>query len=151
MVPLMVEVLQATGTSEPVEQLRSLCADFVTELTGKQTIYQMIRLAEEVARRGQQPEDPVVYKQQYLDRLMVRIADRREGLRSGRIAPREMVVPHSLEVLDALRERNVALYVASGTDEPFVIEEVGLLGLDRYFGRHVYGAQTTTARSRRPR
>jgi phosphoglycolate phosphatase-like HAD superfamily hydrolase len=52
-----------------------------------------------------------------------------------------MVVPHSLELLDALRRRNVALYVASGTDEPFVVEEVALLGLDRYFGRHVYGAR----------
>ena len=31
--------------------------------------------------------------------------------------------------------------MASGTDEPFVIEEVALLGLDRYFGRHVYGAR----------
>ena len=50
-------------------------------------------------------------------------------------------MPHSLELLDALRERNVALYVASGTDEPFVIEEAALLGLDRYFGGHVYGAR----------
>ena len=103
MVPLMVEVLQATGTGEPVAQLRSLCADFVAQLTGKQTIYQMIRLAEEVGRRGGKPEDPVVYKGWYLDRLGQRIAGRREGLRSGRIAPREMVVPHSLELLDALR------------------------------------------------
>ena len=100
----------------------------------------MIRLAEEVAKRGGRPEDPLVYKQQYLDRLMVRIADRREGLRSGRISPRDMVVPYSLELLDALKQRGAVLYVASGTDEPFVIEEVALLGLDRYFGRHVYGA-----------
>jgi phosphoglycolate phosphatase len=141
MVPLMVEILQATGTSEPPADLRRLCNDFVTELTGKQTIYQMIRLAEEVAKRGRKPEDPIVYKQQYLDRLMVRIADRREGLRSGKIDPREMVVPYSLELLEALRGRGVALYVASGTDEPFVIEEVALLGLDRYFGPHVYGAR----------
>ncbi len=141
MVPLMVEVLQATGTGEPVAQLRSLCADFVAQLTGKQTIYQMIRLAEEVGRRGGKPEDPVVYKGWYLDRLGQRIAGRREGLRSGRIAPREMVVPHSLELLDALLERDVTLYVASGTDEPFVLEEVALLGLERYFGRHVYGAR----------
>ena len=40
-----------------------------------------------------------------------------------------------------LRSRGVALYVASGTDEPYVIEEVRLLGLDEYFGPHVYGAR----------
>ena len=141
MVPLMVETLWATGTSESPAALHSLCSDFVTALTGKQTIYQMIRLAEEVAKRGGRPEDPLVYKQRYLDRLMERIADRREGLRSKRIAPQEMVVPYSLELLDALKQRGVVLYVASGTDEPFVIEEVCLLGMDRYFGPHVYGAR----------
>jgi len=142
MVPLMVEILQqATGTTESPEALRRLCAEFVAELTGKQTIYQMIRLAEEISKRGGRPEDPLVYKQQYLDRLMRRIADRREGLRSGRVRPEEMLVPGSLELLDALLSRGVTLYVASGTDEPHVIEEVALLGLDRYFGPRVYGAK----------
>jgi phosphoglycolate phosphatase len=141
MIPLMVETLQATGTSETPAALHSLCTGFVTALTGKQTIYQMIRLAEEVTKRGGRPEDPLVYKQQYLDRLMERITGRREGLRSGRIAAREMVVPHSLELLDALEQRGAMLYVASGTDEMYVIEEVALLGLERYFGPRVYGAR----------
>jgi phosphoglycolate phosphatase-like HAD superfamily hydrolase len=140
MIPLMIETLQATGTQEAPAALHKLCSDFVTALTGKQTIYQMIRLAEEVAKRGGRPEDPVVYKQQYLDRLMTRITDRREGLRSGRIAARDMVVPYSLELLDALQQRGALLYVASGTDEPYVLEEVALLGLNRYFGPRVYGA-----------
>ncbi len=141
MIPMMVEILEATGTPEPPEALRSLCADFVTNLTGKQTIYQMIRLAEEVAAQGAEPEEPVVYKQMYLDRLMARIADRREGLRSGRIAARDMLVPYAIELLDALKQRETTMYVASGTDEPHVLDEVRLLGLDRYFGRHVYGAK----------
>jgi phosphoglycolate phosphatase len=140
MIPLMVQTLQATGTSESPASLHKLCSVFVTELTGKQTIYQMIRLAEEVTKRGGQPEDPLVYKQQYLDALMVRITARREGLRSGKISAKDMVVPESIELLEALRQRGATLYVASGTDEPFVIEEVALLGLDKYFGPHVYGA-----------
>jgi len=72
---------------------------------------------------------------------MDRIIDRREGLRSGRIAPEAMMVPYSFELLDALKQRGAVLYLASGTDEPDVVEEVKLLRLDRYFGRHVYGAQ----------
>lgn len=141
MIPLMVEKLQATGTGESSEELRKLCDDFVTELTGKQTIYQMIRLAEEITKRGGTPEDPLAYKQQYLDRLAERISGRREGLLSGRVKPEEMLVPYSLDLLDALRERDAALYVASGTDEPFVIDEIAMLGLDRYFGDKVYGAR----------
>lgn len=141
MVPLMVETLTATGTDESQQSLTDLAREFVMELTGKQTIYQMIRLAEEVRKRGGTPKEPAEYKQTYHDRLMERIAGRREALRSGQASPDEMLVPGSIELLDALRGRGVEMYVASGTDEAYVIEEVRLLGLDRYFGPHVYGAQ----------
>lgn len=141
MVPMMVEVLQETGTDESPQALNELAYEFVMELNGKQTIYQMIRLAEEVRRRGGRSEEPVVYKQTYHERLMRRIEGRREALRSGKTDPQEMLVPHSLEILDELRRREVGLYVASGTDEHYVRDEVKLLGLEDYFGRHVYGAR----------
>lgn len=141
MLPLMVETLAATGTSESRDSLAALAREFIMELNGKQTIYQMIRLAEEVRNRGGTPEDPVVYKQTYHDRLMERIAGRREALRSGQASPDDMLVPGSRELLEELRRRGLELYVASGTDEVYVLEEVRLLGLDPYFNRHVYGAQ----------
>ena len=140
MVPMMVEILQATGPEQSAESLHQLALEFVTQLTGKQTIYQMIRLADEVRARGGTPEDPAVYKQMYLDRLMERIAGRREALRSGEVKPEQMVVPYSFDILNELRRRGVELYLASGTDQQYVIEEVQLLGLDEYFGPHVYGA-----------
>ena len=61
--------------------------DFVDELTGKQTIYQCIRLAEEIRRRGGQPLDPLEYKNEYHRRLLERIDHRLQGLKDGRIAP----------------------------------------------------------------
>ncbi|MGQ9503530.1 MAG: HAD family hydrolase [Thermogutta sp.] len=140
MIPMMVECLEETGTNETVEELEQLVRSFVMELTGKQTIYQMIRLAEEVKKRGGTPLDPTDYKRMYHERLMARIADRREGLRTGRIKPEEMLVPGSLALLEELRRRNVELYLASGTDEVYVREEATLLGLDRYFGENIYGA-----------
>lgn len=141
MVPMMVEILEATGTDESAESLAALAREFVAELTGKQTIYQMIHLAEEVRRRGVTPEEPAVYKRMYLDRLMDRIAGRREALRRGDVPPRDMLVPGTLELLGELRRRGVAMYLASGTDEPDVIEEAELLGLTEFFGKHIYGAQ----------
>lgn len=140
MIPMMVEILLQTGTSESAQELQHLVRQFVTELTGKQTIYQMIRLAEEVAKRGGQPPDPLEYKQMYRDRLMKRIASRREGLRAGRIASQEMLVPGAIPLLEELQRRGVQLYLASGTDEPDVLEEARLLGLDRFFGRNIFGA-----------
>ena len=65
MIPMMVTVLLETGTGESRDQLHSLVYKFVTELTGKQTIYQMMQLKEEVALRGGNPADPLEYKHEY--------------------------------------------------------------------------------------
>ena len=140
MVPMMVEVLQATGTDETPEALHELAYDFVMQLTGKQTIYQMMRLVEEVEKRGGKAEEPATYKQMYHDLLMERISSRRDDLRCGKVPPRDMLVPGSIELLEALQGRGVRLYLASGTDQAYVREEVALLQLDAYFGEHVYGA-----------
>lgn len=140
MVGMMVEEILATGTPEPAEEVARLCREFVAELTGKQTIYQMIRLVEEIRRRGGEPREPVWYKERYHARLMDRIRDRREALRSGAARPEDHLVPGALGVLDALRDRGLPMYIASGTDRTYVVEEAGLLGLGRYFGGRVYGA-----------
>lgn len=115
MVPMMVEVLSETGSDESPDALYTLAFDFVMRLNGKQTIYQMIRLAEEVAKRGGSPREPLEYKQIYHNRLMERIHSRREGLRSGRIRPEDMLVPGALDILRLLKERGARLYLASGS------------------------------------
>lgn len=140
MIPMMVRILAETGTKESTADLTALATKFVMELNGKQTIYQMIRLAEEVRRRGGSPRDPQSYKDEYHDGLMARIQTRRDALASGRVKNEAMLVPGSLELLTALKELGIELYLASGTDERYVKEEVALLGLEKFFGRHVYGA-----------
>ena len=50
MVPMMVELLLETGSGETAEQLRESCSNSSAALTGKQTIYQMIELAENIRR-----------------------------------------------------------------------------------------------------
>ena len=140
MISMMVEALLETGTDETEEKIIGLVRDFVTCLTGKQTIYQMIQLAEEVRIRKAKPEEPLVYKHRYQDCLMKYIHSRREGLRSGRIQPEELLVPHSYDLLGTLRDKGVTFYLASGTDEKYVREEAELLGLHRFFGDRIYGA-----------
>src|SRR3984893_6221354 len=65
MVPMMVDVLRQTGTRETDQELTVTVEEFVMRLNGRQTIYQMIQLAEEVARRGGRPLDPLQYKHRY--------------------------------------------------------------------------------------
>ena len=76
MLPMMIELLLDLKTGESEEQLRAVVEDFVWRLTGKQTVYQMIELAGQIAKRGGQPLDPLVYKKMYLDRLHDRIRHR---------------------------------------------------------------------------
>lgn len=140
MVPMMVEVLMETPGAESEEEVREVVRDFVERLTGKQTIYQMIRLAEEVKKRGGEPLDPLEYKRIYHERLLEKINHRLEGLRNGKIDPEKMRVPGALEMLEALRERGVVMYLASGTDLPYVLEETRLIGIDKFFEGKIYGA-----------
>jgi len=138
-------LLPCARAGETPESVASLVRDFVTELTGKQTIYQMIRLAEEIRLRGGKPAAPQAYKAEYHGLLMERIACRRKGLADGSIPREAMLVPGSLEILAALRERGTAIYVASGTDEQYVLEEAHLLGVDGYAPGRIYGAQADHA------
>lgn len=140
MIPYFVEVLKATPLAEDEESIKRCVTDFVDLLTGKQTIYQAIQLAEEVKKRGGVPLDPLEYKREYNRRLMERIRHRIEGLKSGKNAPEDMVVPGTFELLTALKEKGLVLYLASGTDEPYVLDEARSLGIDVFFDG-IYGAQ----------
>ncbi|MFO0878736.1 MAG: HAD family hydrolase [Gemmataceae bacterium] len=140
MIPMMVEALLETGTQETPAQLEQAVEDFVMRLNGRQTIYQMIQLADEVKKRGGQPLEPIAYKHRYHDRLMERIEGRLAALESGQSSPEEWTVPGSHALLDGLKQRGVRLYLASGTDLKYVRREAELLGVASYFGEHIYGA-----------
>jgi len=140
MIPMMVEVLRQTGTSESEPQLTRHVEDFVMRLNGKQTIYQMIQLAEEVRQRGGQPLEPLAYKHRYHDLLMERIHSRLLALEQGTATPEEWSVPGSHAFLAELRRRGMVLYLASGTDLKYVRREAELLGIAEFFGEHIYGA-----------
>lgn len=142
MVPMLVEaLLPYARTGETEGDIRTLVLEFVTRLTGKQTVYQMMALADEIKARGGAPEEPLAYKERYHDLLLAKIEGRRAGLSDGSQSPTEHLVPGSLRLLRALNERGVAIYIASGTDEAYVIEEAALLGLDEYAAGGIYGAQ----------
>jgi phosphoglycolate phosphatase-like HAD superfamily hydrolase len=140
MVPMMIEILLDLKTGETEAQLRAIIEEFVWRLTGKQTMYQMIAFAEEVAKRGAAPLEPLEYKTMYLERLHARIRHRLEALRSGQAQPEDYLVPGARELVEALRDRGLRLYLASGTDQPYMREEAALLDMARYFDGRVYGA-----------
>jgi phosphoglycolate phosphatase-like HAD superfamily hydrolase len=140
MIPMMVSVLRETDTKESNAELTTAVEEFVMRLNGRQTIYQMIQLAEEVQKRGGRPLEPLAYKHRYQDLLMERIHSRLDALKRGAATPADWAVPGSHALLAELKRRGLTLYLASGTDLKYVRQEADLLGLTPYFGDHIYGA-----------
>jgi len=140
MVPMFAEMMPPID-GETEDDRRRLAFEDIMRLNGKQTIYQMIQLADRIRERGGEPREPLWYKHEYLRRLDLRINDRIEALSSGSAKADEHLVHNARALLDELVRRGLPLYLASGTDEPFVKREAELLGLTRYFGPHIYGAR----------
>ena len=63
------------------EDVRKIVVDFVDYLTGKQTIFQCMRLAEEIRKYGGSPNPPLDYKAEYLRRLEAHTRDRINSLK----------------------------------------------------------------------
>lgn len=142
MTEYFAEVLGAVSPGVEAAALTAECLEFVTRLTGEQTIYQALELAERVAQRGGEPAPAAQYKAEYLRRLHARIDPRREALRQGRQPATAFHVSGSLPLLRGLGAAGVTCYLASGTDVEFVREEAELLGFSEFFdgGRRIYGA-----------
>ncbi len=140
MLPMFVEMLPRRS-DENDDDLKRLVYDDIMRLNGKQTIFQMIQLTERIRERGGNPREPLWYKHEYLRRLDRRIGNRVQGLRSGRIQPDDLLVHGSRQLLELLSSRGFTLYLASGTDEPSVMAEAGLLDMARYFGPRIFGAR----------
>src|SRR5262249_38927139 len=106
----------------------------------RQTIYQMIQLAEEVKKRGGHPLEPLAYKHEYHARLMKRIQGRLDALAAAHATPEDWTVPGSHVLLTRLQQRGLTLYLASGTDGSVVKGEAGPLAPTRSSGTQFSGA-----------
>jgi phosphoglycolate phosphatase-like HAD superfamily hydrolase len=141
MIPYFTDELAACPGARGIskEALFEEARDFIYVNTGKQTIYQCIELAQRVKAYGGKASEPLVYKAEYLRRLDVRIANRKKELNDNPSAAMKHVVPGSFDILEGLKEKGVTMYLASGTDEKYVLEEAALLNVHAYFSG-IYGA-----------
>lgn len=136
---LMLDALRATPHSEDGETLHHWVEEFILQSSGQQTIYQMIRLVEQVQKRGGIPHSPQTYKQIFVERLLARVNERVAAIRAGQSSLEEWCVPASHAFLAALCARGVTCYIVSGTDEEYVKSEAALLNLTPYIAE-IFGA-----------
>src|SRR5689334_24337548 len=123
MISMFLDQLHPLEISQPESELQSHLENLVHQLTGKETIYQMSALADEVAKHGGAPLAAEDYKAMFLDRLLRVVNTRLEALHQGVVDKDQLLVPGSRALLETLREQGCTLFLASGTDEPNVKEE----------------------------
>jgi phosphoglycolate phosphatase-like HAD superfamily hydrolase len=141
MVSLFLDEMRTVENGESEGELRDQIEDIVLRLTGKETIHQMSALAEEVGKRGGKPKAAAEYKSIFAERLNALVKLRLAKLRAGEVDRESLLVPGARAVLDLLVERDVALFLASGTDEENVKQEAEALGLTSYFAERIFGAR----------
>lgn len=144
MIPLMIEMI--CEGNPPTLEIEKEVRDYVDYSTGILTIKQMEWLAEAVRRYGiaKNPKSPYEYKQIYNQRLLLRVEQRLEKLRSGVLNPDDLMIVGSRNFLEELYKHGVTMYLASGTDHEYVLREASALRITQYFKGGIYGALDRT-------
>lgn len=136
---LMLTELLKTPRHESETELEAFITDLIYSTSGQQTIYQMIRLAQEVEKRDGAPNTPQAYLDIFTERLLACVNERIAAIEAGVNTAEEWLVPGTLAFLQSLRARKIVCYIVSGTGEEFVRNEAALLGIAPYFAG-IFGA-----------
>lgn len=145
MAPFFKETImgEATLSSGQERALEQEIEAYIDQSAGIQTIYQMQWLKEQAAshpwQTQRQTQNEWDYKAEYNRRLLAQVNERITGLRAGRYRPSDFLIAGSEALLERLHAAGVAMYIASGTDHPDVVNEAETLGVAKYF-RSIAGA-----------
>ena len=148
MAPVMIRSILGKGWESVSEDLyrgvQERVHEFIDATTGVQTIVQMNGLVEMVKEMGFVPASDVKdargYKQDYDKELQIMVDARMARLQSGELSTDDYMIKGSRRLLEALREAGIELFLASGTDEEFVLAEAAALGVDGFFTGRIFGS-----------
>ena len=141
MVEMMIEMICGSGPAVP--EIAAEAADFVDRSTGILTIVQMKWLAAAAARHGlaQTVLSASEYKAIFSERLLRPVRQRLAGLGASLAERDALMIAGARSFLQTLSARGVRLFLASGTDHEYVVNEAGVLGVLEFFEGRVYGAR----------
>ncbi len=142
MEPVMIESI--CGDTSPTKEVVERVKRFIDETTGVQTIIQMEGLVKMVKEFNLVPKEKILdawgYKKIYNDRLMVPVNERLKELASGKKTLADFTLKGSLDFCRQLFERDVIMYLASGTDRLDVRHESEKVTAAQYFQGGIFGA-----------
>lgn len=142
MEPVMIESI--CGDHEPTQEIIDLVRKYIDDTTGVQTILQMEGLLEMIKNCCLIPEEKILdvwgYKKIYNDRLMVLVKERIDELKAGIKTVENFTLKGSLDFCKNLYERQITMYLASGTDQDDVLNESQIITATQYFKGGIYGS-----------
>ena len=149
MLPVMIDSICGDKindlSTDEYNSLSKRCFQFIDETTGIQTIVQMQGLVEMIEKEGYINKDNIKtaaeYKAIYLDELMVSVNERIKKFQRGERSTNEFTMLGSVNLLNKLKEKDLTLFLASGTDEDNVIEEAKVLGYADMFNGGIFGSK----------
>ena len=148
MEPVMVRAILGdtyeTADQALYQEIRKHVLEFIDMSTGIQTIVQMEGLVRMVDEFNFVPKEKILdkfgYKKIYNDALMKVVSLRLEKLETGELTVEDCTMKGSVDLLRALKERDITLYLASGTDIEDVIHEAEILGYADLFKGGIQGS-----------
>jgi len=148
MAPVLIRAILGdkyeTADETLYHQVRNRVLDYIDQSTGIQTIVQMEALVEMVKEFGLVPGDKIRdkfgYKEIYNDALMELVNKRIEKFKRSELDIHDYTIKGALEFLEALRNKGIKLYLASGTDCDDVVAESKALGYAELFDGGIYGS-----------
>lgn len=125
-------------------KVRFAVKDYIDKSTGIQTILQMETLVKMVHKFGFIPKkkilDKFAYKRIY-NREILKIVNRRIAeLKNGEVNTDNFKIKGITKFLNILKDRDVKLYLVSGTDYDDAINEAKILGYFDLFNGGIYGS-----------
>ena len=142
MVGMMIDVLRPLpGTNESDAELTEYVSDFVLNMTGRATVFQMEYFVNAAKERGGHPESPDYYTQEFLDALNQKAEQRIALLKAGKVAIDDLLVPGARTLLIDLQARGVQMTLASGTPVEIVRREAELLNIAHFFEGRIFGPE----------
>lgn len=127
------------------EEISSKVDQLISQTTGAPTIVQMEGLVELIEREAmisaEEVLSPEAYKERYVTELNGFVAQRIQRFKKGELGIEEFTIKGVVKFLKYLKAQNISLYLASGTDEEYVIKEAEALEYALLFDGEIHGAK----------
>jgi phosphoglycolate phosphatase-like HAD superfamily hydrolase len=135
--PMMLDMMMET--LGPLGGSRAEAEAYVAHFTGQDTVRQMEPFEDHVARLGGHPRTAPEYKAEFMERLGLLRTARLRAVELDEMPPDDLLVRGVRAFLESLQNRDIEIYLASGSAHDEILHETALLNIAAYF-RGIYGS-----------